>query len=69
MSSEVNLDKVPVSKDGVGLTEQGGVVTDDVVNRDAGWEGDTWRVYEIIEKKTNIIMNKLPRNNYLISKD
>ena len=42
MSSEVNLDEVPISKDGVGLTEQGGVVTDDVVNRDASWEGDTW---------------------------
>ena len=68
MSSEVNLDEVPISKDGVGLTEQGGVVTDDVINRDAGWEGDTWRVYEIIGEKTKMI-NKMPRNSYLISKD
>ena len=68
MSSEVNLDEVPISKDGVGLTEQGGVVTDDVINRDAGWEGDTWRVYEIIGEKTKI-MNKLLSNSYLISKD
>ena len=68
MSSEVNLDEVPISKDGVGLTEQGGVVTDDVINRDAGWEGDTWRVNEIIEEKTKI-MNKLLSNSYLISKD
>ena len=68
MSSEVNLDEVPISKDGVGLTEQGGVVTDDVINRDAGWEGDTWRVYEIIGEETKLI-NKMPRNSYLISKD
>ena len=68
MSSEVNLDEVPISKDGVGLTEQGGVVTDDVINRDAGWEGDTWRVNEIIGEKTKL-MNKMPRNSYLISKD
>ena len=42
VSSEVNLDEVFVSQEGVRLTEQGSVVADHVVDRDAGWEGDTF---------------------------
>ena len=41
VGSQVNLDEVSIGQDTVRLTEERRVVADDVVNRDAGGEGNT----------------------------
>ena len=41
VGSKINLDEVSVSQVGVGFTEEGGVVADDVIDGDTRGEGDT----------------------------
>ena len=42
VGSKINLDEVSVSQVGVGFTEEGGVVADDVIDGDTGREGNTY---------------------------
>ena len=41
VGSKINLDEVSVSQVGVGFTEEGGVVADDVIDGDTRGEGNT----------------------------
>ena len=47
VGSKINLDEVSVSQVGVGFTEEGGVVADDVIDGDTRGEGNTCKYVQL----------------------